>query len=67
MSLTIARKLWVLLVLVSVVAVGGLGYRWINQPLDNEGDYQQSLKVLFQITDSGLRSIEYKRHKPAGS
>ncbi len=61
MPSSIARKLWMPLILISGIAASSLVQGWVvSRPSANESDYRQSLKLLFDTTNSTLRSLEYK-------
>ena len=66
MPTSIAQKLWLPFMLISCLAAINLVQGWTaNRPPDTTGDYRQSLKLLFETTDSTLRSLEYKHRKPS--
>lgn len=57
----IARKRWLPLILISGIAAVGLEQGWVvSRPPAPKSDYRQSLKLLFDTTNSTLRTLEYK-------
>jgi len=60
MPFTIAQKLWLPFVLISGLAAVSLVQGWTTSHApEKTGDYRQSLKLLFDTTDSTLRSLEF--------
>jgi hypothetical protein len=61
---SIAQKFWLPLILISGIATVNLGQGWsIDRSPAPESDYRQSLRLLFNTTNSTLRSLEYVPHQ----